>query len=799
MIIKMPKKKLISIALFSLLNAPFVGASSQENVEAVVIEKGVVLDRDKLIPVSLVINEGSPAEAWLDITSDFKFIFVKKTETIEDIMSVLNGLKVSKSLRFTCENSTDLFCKKYKYFILSYDYETGKLVVIYQSLKDEMFIAPSEAAVGLSQTMSYSQSSSDGYAFTTGNWYGDLNVGLTEASSLTSSLSYDFELKKLQQSGLAYAHDFNDGRSFSVYYSEPGLSEFSNLMGSNARGVNFTWGNATDSDDVGSAAPIIVDAKYNSILNVYDENGKLIQSMQAEQGINRIDLPSSTVANRVRIEEVADGRIMNSYERNTNIQGGSGTSISLDAGIATIEKEFRYSKYRWLDDEALSQKSSQKDQGDTPYVRYSQRVKNVEFKGTYFSRVDWSTTSLRYNGIPGLDVGIESTFKEQIKKHDINIGYNGEFGGVNYYGTLSKGLGNTKRLSKTAGVSMPVFEKSRVDVFYTQSHSVTTPIDFSKYFRRPRHPSKSSSDYRKLSLRFKSSSDTQVGRFDYSFNLGSDLRGEKSVGVSLTFTPESKSRWIKPSAGAEFNGKTNTTYVKNSMNPTDDLTLVPEIQFANNVVSNYGVSSTYKNDYLNGGGSVYKSPEGGQSLYLSGSSNVLLSKYGVVSSSEDKNTVYVFKNESGRSDQKIPVDFSINGSKKELSDGSIIYTDAKQSSLASIYTEAMDVAMKSEYAKMHVKPYRVYVVEYKHEDNKIFVSGRVLNGDKPAVGVAVVNHVGKAVSDQDGYFSLQVSRENPVVSLYSNGQPCHTQIDDVLKNSQHNSSEVYLGRLQCVQ
>ncbi len=115
----------------------------------------------------------------------------------------------------------------------------------------------------------------------------------------------------------------------------------------------------------------------------------------------------------------------------------------------------------------------------------------------------------------------------------------------------------------------------------------------------------------------------------------------------------------------------------------------------------------------------------------------------------------------------------------------------------SIYSGSDSVAVDPLYASLVVKPYRVQKVEYLHDTDKIHVSGRVMVQGRPEEGVEVINHVGKAITDRNGYFSLTVSRANPSVTLFRRGKECPGAIENILENRVGSPNELYLGRLQC--
>jgi len=750
------------------------------------------------LPVAVIINGNKAIDAWLDISQGFKFIFSTKSQTIEDVASALKAMKPMRSLRFSCDSLKMDFCEKYDFFNFSYDYDTGKFIVIYEVKNIQYYDIPSEPAVVVEQNISLSESAGMGAIYRRGNWNGNIGVGTTQNSRLLSGLQYDIQTSDMEMSDLRFEYDESDNTQIALYQSTVTPSTMINFGVNKVQGVEVALHGSDTKSESGYYEPIILDSAASSIINIYDDNNRLVRSLQASQGLNRIDVPNSLVSSKVKIEEVIDGRVMKSYDQTLNRFGSLGTASKLNAGVATFNSD----AYDKEDIDAPTSPRTKKI-----FTTYEKSVGKFKATLTAFPSLAWYGSKLDFNVIKGLSTGLDSTFQKNYKKHDVRAGYTVQLGGIDYYVSTAKSLGQNKVTSYSLNAVKTLSDNSRIEFQYTQSGYRNTyrrkvyerEYDGAQVASRPYFVKKSVTNnaYKRLGLKFRSSFNTKIGRMDYNIYGSTDLKNENRIGVSVTFIPELKSRWINPTVGVEFDKLATTTIIQNQMSVTDNLTVIPQINFANNEVTQYGGMFNYASELLNASGSLYRQQPNGHNLYLNGNSTLFLSRHGFSSHGTQKNVGYLFNNKAPVKGRAEPVEFNINGITKRLGDGDIIFSQGNRRK-ETIYSELQGVAVDPMYSSIYTKPYRLYHVDFKHETDKIFVSGRVLNGDTPAPGIAIVNHAGKTISDAQGYFNLTVSRSNPVIAIYSEGRECHKQIPNVLKNVKKESNQVYLGRLQCV-
>jgi hypothetical protein len=792
------KSKKLILIMGVVLSFSAFAESGNAPIELGYNQDGVISDQLTILPVAFIVNENKPIEAWLDVSHGFKFFFSTRSQTIEDVATALKTLHPLRSLRFSCDASRLVFCEKYLFFNFSYDYDTGKFIVIYQIKDAQHEEVPSEPAIVVQQYVSLSESAGMGTIYRRGNWNGDLGAGITQHSRLLSGLQYDVQTNKMEISNLRYEYDETDSAQIAFYQSNVTPSTMTNFGVDQVRGLELSLSGSGGQSDNGYYEPIILDSAVSSIVNIYDDNNKLVRSLQASQGLNRIDVPNSLASSKVKIEEVVDGQVLKSYEQTLNRFGSLGSMSQLNAGIAKFESE-AYDK-----DNIDSPKAPKTEQF---FATYEKSLETIKGTLTAFPALNWYGTKFDYNGIKGLSTGMDSTFQKSYKKHDLRAGYTFELGGIDYYASTSRSLGQDKLSTHSLNVVKKFTDRSRIEFQYTQSTSLRSyrrkvygqAYDKERTASSPYFIKKSvvDSEYKRLGLKFTSSFDSKVGRFDYNIYGSTDLHNDNRVGLSVTFVPELKSRWLNPSVGVELDKSATSTIIQNQMAVTDNLVVTPQVNFANGNVTQYGSMFSYAGDLLNASGSLYRQQPDGHNLYLNGNSSLFFSRYGLASHGSQKTVGYIFTNNASIKGRAESVEFNINGVTKRLGDGEIFYSDGMRGK-ENIYSELDGVALNPMYSSIYTKPYRLYHVDYKHDTDKILVSGRVLNGNTPVSGIAVVNHAGKTISDAQGYFNLTVSRSNPVISIYNQGRECHKQIPNVLKNFKKESNQVYLGRLQCL-
>ncbi|EEH1647075.1 hypothetical protein GXQ31_004768, partial [Salmonella enterica] len=338
----------------------------------------------------------------LDLRKSYKFIFKNKTQTTLELADALKTLPPARSLRFSCAKSELEFCQKYSQFNFGYDFETGKLTLIYDLKNSTLSTLESEPAAMLSQNLSYSESDA-GIKYRSGQWNGKLTSGITENSVLETSLQYTLVDKAMVIDDFSWKYLLNDRASLVTFYREQGSSLLSKLGVRQVKGV--AWDYSAQGAALGplEVSPVVIDANSDGIFNIYDEYGSFVKTTPAVQGINRIELPQNIKGNFVRVDLVVVGEVRESFEFPIVRSGETGNAVRLEVGMA----------------ESHNNVSSQQSNKSTPFVQATSSTKNFTVGVSAVSEANQFAASATFRGFKHLQFGAESTFKNNLKQHDL--------------------------------------------------------------------------------------------------------------------------------------------------------------------------------------------------------------------------------------------------------------------------------------------------------------------------------------------------------------------------------------------
>ncbi|EDU1986228.1 hypothetical protein C3N28_004593, partial [Salmonella enterica subsp. enterica serovar Javiana] len=731
-----------SILLMILSKVAIAGEKNTSFVDVEFVSELSAETLSQLLPVTVMVNDNDAVTAWLDLRKSYKFIFENKTQTTLELADALKTLSPARSLRFSCAKSELELCQKYSQFNFGYDFETGKLTLIYDLKNSTLSTLESEPAVMLSQNLSYSESDA-GVKYRSGQWNGKLTSGITENSLLETSLQYTLVDKAMVIDDFSWKYLLNDRASLVTFYREQGSSLLSKLGVRQVKGI--AWDYSAQGAALGpvEVSPVVIDANSDGIFNIYDEYGSFVKTTPAVQGINRIELPQNIKGNFVRVDLVVVGEVRESFEFPIVRSGETGNAVRLEVGMA----------------ESHNNVSSQQSKKSTPFVQATGSSKNFTVGVSAVSEANQFAASATFRGFKHFQFGAESTFKNNLKQHDLFANYSNSFYNVNYFINVAKSFSDNSKLTLSTGASRHLIGNARIDLYYNQSSSNYN--GFTAGASSKQRYSKTV-EYKMLSMKFSSRFQTNYGVFDYNISASTDLGQEKRLGLSVSYRPASRSKYFKPTAGIQFDKHKSYSFVSNEMRVSDSLRFTPEVRFTNSALTQYGTAISYMNEKINTDTSFYKTTAG-HDFYINATSNTFISRAGIKNSGDQKNVAYRFVNthQSGVSQQS--VNFNVNGDEKKMKNGDVLYDYSGDGKVSQIYSQTPSVSLNDKYNSGVVKPFRLYNVEYTHEADKLIVSGRVFDGLRPLAGVAVLNHVGKTTSDKNGYFSLQVSRMEPVI------------------------------------
>ncbi len=620
-------------------------SAGEERVQVLFKNKSNFDGDHRYLPIALTINDTPSDSAWLDITKNFRIVFNKETSTIRDMSAALQTLRPARNLRYSCEISPLPMCERYKFFVLSYDYDSGRLNVLYELANKKFAALESEPALVVKQSFVYSESQGKEDTYRHGHWSADANAGVTERSNIHSDIYFDAVLGRLSLPVVSYNYDLSDALMLSGYVQKAPAFDLSKVGVGASRGISLKHTkDETHEFDAGSE-PLLIDAKHDGLVNIYDEVGKLIGTTHIMQGINRLDIPRSASGNTVRIEEVVDGQVVSTYDRAIVQFGQSSRMFRFDLGMAELRKEYL--------------NSNQTE--NAPFVRYSQIVNGFALVASALPSVGRYTTSVRLPTVKGLSASIDSTFKEKITDHSVTGGYSASIENYQFYTSLSKQFGASDNMSYSLGASRRLFDNSRIDVYYNQSRNVYEPQRQYNYYYDSMSRKKIVTDYKRVTTRLRTRHNTSVGMFDYTFYASSDMGDDKRVGASVTYTPASKSAWFRPTFGAQSDsGKTNS-YLVNEMQVSDRFSMRPEVRFQGSRLDQYGSSASYSNDHFSSDFGYFNKTTSDRNFYINGDSYSHLSSHGIRSHSSPKNSAIVFSNAAANHHGGVPAKIDING------------------------------------------------------------------------------------------------------------------------------------------
>lgn len=763
------------------------------DVENKVIPIRVLFDRGNIdtdtnnsIPLNLSINDHVIADkARLAIDSSFLFIFEDESTTLKDLAVILSSLSAAKMLKFSCStDKNEQVCEKYDYFTVYFDFDRGELNVKYRRHKDSLSYADSSPLVVLSHNTNYSESRAGANIYKNGMWNGFLTTGLSQFNTLMSALRYDFNNSKISLSETRIEHEGALRTKIAAFFSDAPSNALALIGGKNVRGVSLSSiEQRFQGMDAGrSWEPIIIESGDDGIFNIYDGYDNIVLTLTANKGINVIQIPQSVNSERIKIDLIVDGKIKGTFDRINNKATGYDSEWDISMGLAEINtyKTVAISdpvKINDGDSHIIEKKTVHKKNDDSIFLRGKLNSGNKILEvGSVPSQKSYAF-SASYNLMRYLSTSIDSSFHDNKGMHRTIVGHSNAFdNGISYFANLISNFSDFNTHSFNAGVSHTLKNQDRVNI-YLHNSSGRYGTD------------------KKLSASYAMSLRALAGDIDVNIFSSTNLARENALGLSMNFRLPAKHRWLEPSARLNWQNERLSTQFSNRMNLSDFATVVPELEFGKGMSSRYGALANISTPYQSFDGGIFSSGKN-QDLNISTQGSILMSKHGVQSTSNNENISYYFVNNASKTDYvDHPVAMNINNTATAVTHGTLInQTSNRRNDIISIYSDNNKVQLDTKYTEFSVMPYRVYNIDYHHDTSLIVVSGRIINYNTPVNNVLVINHAGKTLTNDNGYFSLLVSKLHPNVSFKINDTECHKMIVDVEKSI---TDEIFLGRIPC--
>lgn len=727
-----------------------------------------------LIPIQVIINNNNSVEAWLDINDNYKIIFEKQTNTINDLATALRTMPPARALRYTCNSRSEKFCTNYKKFDFGYDFETGKLTLFYELNDNKNKFIEGEPALSLYQTLLYTESKAD-MNYRSGQWNGLFSSGVSSNSTVNALVSYDFDKESSFIEKLDYTYDMNEDTELSFYYNHKNSSLLSKLYANNTTGASLFIGKETDNSNV-TISPIIVDIKNDGIFNVYDEYNNLVSTIYALQGINRIELPVNIQGNNIRLELVVNGEVSEKFEFPVIRKGYWGTSWRIDTGITEIDNSYK--------DKAKS--------GEAFFISASNDRSYFRTNFLAIPEAERFATTLSYIGLKNTSISMDSAFVDNIIQHDITASFSYSNSGYDFFINGSKHISQSPRETVSMGISKELWYDTRLDFFYNQSKY--SYESFTSEYNR----TKKTSSYKMLSSRLRTRYSSGFGSFDFSINTGTNLDSDHKIGFSINYQSKHPSSILKPSIGVQFDRDKTYSYISNEISFAENFHLTPEIRMTNSKTSQYGTTVNYSNEYISSDYSYFRNDDG-FSMHVNASSFNFLSRHGIHSSNSEKNIAFLFKNQlaDNYDEDEIDMVFNVNGKDNKLKNGDIVYDNSFKTDVTEIYSTSNKISLDDKYFGVKLQPDRIYHIDFKSQKFTKYITGRVLSEDNPVLNASIETESSFSKTDENGYFTIAVSANDKNI-LVKNGQnTCFNKEIAYFDLNNNSESEIYVGRLQC--
>lgn len=737
------------------------------NVERKDWRDGKYEDSATAIPLVLNINGSiSYNRAWLNLSEGMTFIFSENNKTLDNIAMALNGRHVAKKITLSCGAELNVpFCQNYRIFVINFDYDRGEISVIYKNNYGAGSLVENKPLTVINQNIYYSESKYNNNSYRSGSWFANTNTGVTEDLVLGSGVLYDFQRSKMMLDTLTLQHLNSTQNVASLFYSKYSHNGFGRVGGENFRGVNFI-NESNSADELGNEGvdPIIIDSDYDGIFNVYDQYGNIVSTFTAKRGINRLDIPPGISGQMLKIDIVVEGNVMNTYER-ANPQERSNAGYDISAGVADIFTP-RITK-------ANKKNSSIKN---TPFIRYKAGIERYSSEMGAMPEAKMFFASNYLNVIDKVTFSSESIYKDEKFNHFLLLSHSNSWQRFSYFGNYIKKITDKASDSYSAGFSYYLKNNDRMSIYYNGSSGLLSKEN-------------------RLSVNYNTVFESKNGQFNIGLNTSTKFSSQHNIGINLIFRPNNNSRYFRPSLNMAWQKGTFDTSLANEMKVNENIGITPSIQLNQGGAARYGANLDVNNQYQSTIASVF-TEAGGSDITLTSNSTMLLSSKGVQSVNYLANTAYYFENSlKQKNTEKKEINININGVDRMVKNNSIVTSIVGgRGGMADIYSKSESVTLSSTSQQFITKPYRIYTVHYEENEEVILVFGRIINDGQPVNGVSVINHASRTLSDEEGYFSLSVSKQHPVIELVHNSRVCNRENLSAYKNSTGN---VFVGRLEC--
>lgn len=665
-----------------------------------------------------------------------------------DLKNSLNSIQISTFMEFDCANNPEVeFCGRYKTFAYFFDLVNSTLTLEFETLNPELKSSP--LAVSNVRTFFSGENNAMDYSsmITT-------NIGVAEDSflSLDSRLS-NHGLNFL--TGFSYFNPLGVSKDFTFSFNKNGYAStpFTNLNGV----YTLLYQNNRDLNDFDEYEQTSFYSEFVGQFNVRALNGDLINAFDARRGMNFIKLDRSIYGKHksVIIELIVDGKVVGNREHNFNWALNRSQKMLGTASVSVAK-----------DDISRNQKIL------------------VSFGGELFDKFGYAVNTSTENEFGlSLDYRVKNGFSVS---GDVYSSENRESKIFNIYNGWENDYFSLNTRISTRHTSYEGISANSTTLFLGMNKMIGDYSLYGSYYWV------SDSNTSEISAHIAKSYDISNARLNVSFDVKTDVeKNDYSIGLNFTYTPENRGR-VTPSGSVFYNGKVISSSAEAEYKLTESSKLSGKLGFDNAKLQAYGSSYSYSDQYLNGSVSAYHYVNTGNTSFNgSVSASAMISENGFKLAKYDQTSLVNFQNKLKNHDvNKVMLDsvsYDVtNGDSIGISGGKKIKVYSPDGMLDFGDKNIVTVPM-----------YRSSTIEFSskiNSANEVVVFGRIVDELNGLPDLMVKNHSTHTKTSTDGYFSLSVDRNNPIVTIMRDGKKCNEIDIDIEPKG---SSSIYLGRIQC--
>ncbi len=728
---------LLTILLVFLSNFAQGAVLSDLNTSKISYEKETnakLIGNNKFnIPIKVLINnEVYENLVYLDSGMNFRLSSSKDAQSISAILDYINSNDFQLSFRFDCSeyDSIDV-CKNYTKLSFAFDFSTATLSIIMKARGKEV---NTSSLTRINNDITYNQYNNN-YS---GNYNGDIRHGLSDNVYLGVDLRYSWtseSVNSAELTNLYISQIYNDidlKYSYQRGYNNRYYVDKSSDNNYLTLEVSKDDSKFSQSDD---RTEVIEYSNESGSINVLSSDGVIKVTQPLIRGYNSIVLDSRVVGtNTAIVQLVVDGEII----KETNYAIGSSNEGN--------RKLLSFSLSENLDELLLF--------GNFSY-------NELDYQFSYSTLGNYFLNRLQYHFLD-FNTSYQYIYSDDQKnRSEYSLDYKKRFGissiGASYF--YSEG---------------EVTDNKSINLYYNTK--IAKEYNFTMSYQK----NFNTSEYRNLNI---SLSGALPGYKTWNWTLTADnnfVTNDRNVFLSLAYYGKSSSLINPTMRYAYGNNRGNELELRNKMEFNENESLDLGVSYEEQSQRIKSDASLYvSNDWFNSNIFANRGQGSGYGFSLS---NSFYAGKGQVWSDSQQYDNYALLDE-----------YSVNNT--QINYASPLNDKVGFDQYITVSTDEQKMK-ELENQSGKVSRFRMISISAPKElKNNYIVYGRVIDQrSKGFGGVDVINHSSSVISDENGYFAMVVSRNNPTIKLMKDKRCGEYNIQDYVDKNQ---SVVILGRLQC--